>query len=154
MPKVISNDYVGYKKPVTVNVGDRQYKSIIGVDTRHYTDTPDSVVKSVSYLNSKDAEYSVYVEDGRVIRSTKNYNTPVSRELGGKRYDNIHSKVSFPDGSRVYEAINPKTNAINQIKVTPEGEVIDYAAEARKELISKLKKPFVKGLELLKKVRV
>lgn len=137
----------------TVKIGGFTYNGVNNVDTRNYLDS-DNKAKAVSYIDTNKAQYTAYVEDGNVVVSKKEYHRPVSKNLGGKEYKNIVSSSFYPDGTKVYETFNHKTLSMNTIRITPEGQVIDVAAEARKARIAKLVKPFAKVAELLTKRKV
>lgn len=151
MPELVSSTTQHFETPTTVKVADKQFKNINSVDTKNYTDLPDTKVKSVSYLDAPNSNYSVYVEDGKVVSTVKAYNETVSKNLGGKVYKNITSYKATPDGTRVYETLNPSTYSVNHIKVEPDGNVTDYALESRKALIGKLTKPIKKLASIIKK---
>ena len=89
MPELVSSATQFFDKPTTVTVADKQFKNINSVDTKNYTDLPDTKVKSVAYLEASNSKYSVYVEDGKVVSTVKAYNEAVSKNLGGKVYKNI-----------------------------------------------------------------
>lgn len=151
MPELVSSATQYFENPTTVRVADKQFKNINSVDTKNYTDLPNTKVKSVSYLDTPHSSYSVYVEDGKVVSTVKSYNETVSKKLGGTVYNNITSYKATSDGTRVYETINPNTYSVNHIKVEPDGNVTDYAFESRKALIGKLSKPIKKLVSIIKK---
>lgn len=151
MPELVSSATQFFDKPTTVTVADKQFKNINSVDTKNYTDLPDTKVKSVAYLEASNSKYSVYVEDGKVVSTVKAYNEAVSKNLGGKVYKNITSYKATSDGTRVYETINPNTFLVNHIQVDADGKVTDFAKESRKMMIGKLTKPIKKLISMIKK---
>ena len=151
MPELVSSATQFFDKPTTVTVADKQFKNINSVDTKNYTDLPDTKVKSVAYLEASNSKYSVYVEDGKVVSTLKAYNEAVSKNLGGKVYKNITSYKATSDGTRVYESINPNTFLVNHIQVDADGKVTDLAKESRKMMIGKLTKPIKKLISMIKK---
>ena len=153
MVNLISSNVKEYNNG-TVKIGQNTYGNVSNVDTRTYIDN-DNKVKSVSYIDAKNAEYTAYVEDGNVVVSKKYYRKPVSKNIGGKEYKGIQSSTFYPDGTKVYETLNRRGIGINTntIKVTPEGNVIDYAAESRKQMIDTLSKPLKKIVNIFGKIR-
>lgn len=151
MPELVSSATQYFENPTTVRVADKQFKNINSVDTKNYTDLPNTKVKSVSYLEASNSKYSVYVEDGKVVSTVKAYNEAVSKNLGGKVYKNITSYKATSDGTRVYETLNPNTFSVNHIQVDADGKVTDFAKESRKMMIGKLTKPIKKLVSIIKK---
>lgn len=151
MPELVSSTIQHFENPTTVRVADKQFKNINAVDTKNYTELPDTKVKSVSFLDAPHSSYSVYVEDGKVVSTIKSYNKSVSKNLGGKVYKNITSYKATSDGTRVYETFNPTTLSVNHIQVDADGKVTDYALESRKAMIGKLTKPIKKLISMIKK---
>ena len=45
MPELVSSATQFFDKPTTVKVADKQFKNINSVDTKNYTDLPDTKVK-------------------------------------------------------------------------------------------------------------
>lgn len=151
MPELVSSATQYFENPTTVRVADKQFKNINSVDTKNYTELPNTKVKSVSYLEASNSKYSVYVEDGKVVSTVKAYNETVSKKLGGTVYNNITSYKATSDGTRVYETINPNTFSVNHIQVDADGKVTDFAKESRKMMIGKLTKPIKKLVSIIKK---
>ena len=150
MPLLISKDYSAYRPAQTVKVGDMEYKKVNSIDTRNYLDSHDNKEKAISYINAEDGNYTAYIEDDKVVLSSKKYYYPKTKELGGKVYHDIVSNTMTPDGTKIYVTSDLDVFSINRIKVTSEGEVTDYTQESRKAMIAKVTKPFKKLMSLFR----
>ena len=148
MHKIIGSPILkAYTPAQNVQIGDKVFNNIDFSDTRNYMQ--DNVRHSVNYLESQNADYSVYVAKGKVIRTHKEYRRPVSKTIGGQVYDKIISVTTRADGYKQYE--NKDTEMLRTlINVNDKGDVIKIIEPFELKVMKKFSKLMDKLPKFLK----
>jgi len=147
MPQVLGSPvFKSYKTPSSVRIGDKVFDGVSFSDTRRYFE--NGAKRSVNYLDTKDAEYSVYESGGKVDILWKRYRDPVKKVIDGHVYDNIVEET-VKNGITRYE--NQDTLTLRTlIDVDDKGKILKINEPYELRLLKKINKVFGRFAKLLK----
>ncbi len=147
MTYLISETSTYFKNPCDVRVADKVYKNINTHISKDMIDN-DGRRKLVNFLDGEMSEIVSYVEHNKVVRSEERFMRPQVMRLGDKVYSGVVSKVTIPDKYDLYSIFKPNGD-YNNIKVRPNGTVLDINGIKHYAKMRKIKAPFQKLARLI-----